>query len=116
MEKAAQSSQRQYLFIAAIQHVWHEYGLTVCYFVLYIAAITTQLSIVNMIYLLFTFTCLLIHMKTRDAHLYVSKFWIIIVLYSGLVLISRYIYQFDRFSVWLKSIYPINDCKCILLL
>jgi hypothetical protein len=113
MEKEALSPRRQYFIVAAVQHVWQEYGLTVCYFVVYIAAITTQLSISNMVYLVFTFSCLLIHMKTRDAPFYISKFWIILVLYSGLVLISRYIYQFDQFSSWLQSIYPANDCKSL---
>jgi hypothetical protein len=67
-------------------------------------------------YLIFVFSCLCCHMKSSRAYYHIKKFWVFIVILAGLVLVARYVFQFEIVSSWLESIFPRNQCNYLLFL
>jgi hypothetical protein len=91
-----------------LSHCQENYGLLCCYITLISVALFTSLSFVNLLYLIFVFICLCYHMKTQSAYYHIKKFWFLVVIFAGLVLVARYVYQFAVVASWLQSIYPNN--------
>ncbi len=74
-----------------------------------------QLSLMTMFYLVFLFVCLVIHMQFpgKSGRKIVKGIWGIVVIVSGLILISRYIYQFVGAQDFFENLFPVSQCKYI---
>lgn len=74
---------------------WDEYGLVPVYTVLiFVASSDGDISLINILYITLLFVCLSIHMMTRHADVHIKRFWIFVVIASGVILLARYAYQF----------------------
>ena len=82
-----------------------DYGIIICYVVFLVVGVFDALSLFSIFYLLFLSLCLLVHMFTEKAKTFIKGFWSLIVLGSSLILISRYVYQFEGISDLLHNIW-----------
>lgn len=85
--------------------VWDEYGLIPVYTVLiFVASSDGPISLINLLYITLLFVCLSIHMMTRRADVHIKRFWIFVVVASGVILLARYAYQFPFIQEFLLGI------------
>lgn len=84
---------------------WDEYGLIPVYTVLiFVASSDGDISLINILYITLLFVCLTIHMMTRRADVHIKRFWIFVVIASGIILLARYAYQFPFIQEFLQSV------------
>jgi len=87
--------------------LWDEYGLIPVYTILVgVASADGDISFINIMYITLVFVCLTIHMLTRKADIHIKRFWIIVVIASGVILLTRYAYQFKFLQDLLKKVLP----------
>lgn len=85
---------------------WPYYGLIIVYLTMIVVVVVDTLSLSTLVYLVWYFVCIAVHVKSRTAVVHLRRIWIAIVVISGGILISRYTYQFTSISNWLTSIWP----------
>lgn len=84
---------------------WDEYGLIPVYTVLiFVASSDGDISLINILYITLLFVCLSIHMMTRHADVHIKRFWIFVVIASGIILLARYAYQFQFIQELLQNL------------
>eukprot|EP01133_Synstelium_polycarpum_P001527 gene1527-1783_t len=93
-------------FATAIYSASRYYSLPACYLVLVLVASFSQISIISLIYMASVFLCLIIHHRSANGSVHIRRFWPIVVISQGIVLIARYVYQFNPVNEWLIRIYP----------
>jgi hypothetical protein len=93
-----------------IQTSFETYGLLLCYLVMVLVSVFTQLTLISLVYMAMVFFCLVIHYQTPRAQVHIRRIWLIIVLLEGAILVARYLYQFDGVRNWLQSNYPPDAC------
>jgi hypothetical protein len=94
--------------------LWDEYGLIPVYTILVVvASMDGDISFINIMYITLVFVCLTIHMLTRKADVHIKRFWIIVVIASGVILLARYAYQFPFIQEFLQSVLPMNIIEAI---
>jgi len=74
-----------------------------------------ELTVPNLLYLLWFFICLIVHIRSRNPIAILRRIWLIIVLVSGINLIARYAFQFvDVAKIDLPDIPP-DASTCLLV-
>jgi hypothetical protein len=93
---------------------WDEYGLVPVYTILVgVASADGDISFINIMYITLVFVCLTIHMLTRKADIHIKRFWIFIVVASGVILLARYAYQFSFIQEFLANVLPADAITAI---
>jgi len=94
--------------------LWDEYGLIPVYTVLvFVGSRDGKISFINIMYITLLFVCLTIHMLTRRADVHIKRFWIFVVVASGVILLARYAYQFPFIQEFLASVMPVEAINAL---
>jgi hypothetical protein len=86
-----------------IQATVNKLALPVCYVALLLVGVLDSLSFFSLFYLMFLFLCLIAHMLSTRGDKFVKGIWTFLVIGSGVILISRYMYQFQGVEEYLKE-------------
>lgn len=89
-------------------------GLTICYVVIILVAMfgapgdtgTFALDLVSLGYLLFCAICFLVNVIIPfRASQTIKIYWSVVILFSGIMMIALYVYQFPDISTWFSAFY-----------
>ncbi len=93
------------LFLTCIEY----FGLLLCYIAMVLAAALSRYSVVSFIYLTMVFVCWIAHYLSGNPHI-IKRLWLSYVICSGIILVVKYIYQFEPVSTYLTTTYALNYC------
>ena len=90
---------------SALQTAYHNFGLFLCYIAFVLVAIVTHRSIISIIYMVIVFVCWVLHYLFAHPQRHLRRIWLPVVIFNGLVLIAKYVYQFVPVYEFLKRHY-----------
>lgn len=104
------SAQVQYptwviVLSTAVQTGYRNFGLLLCYVAFLLVAILSPLSVVSIIYMTIAFVCWILHYVSPSPQTHLKRIWLPIVIFDGVVLIAKYVYQFSAVQEYLIDNY-----------
>ncbi|KNC52181.1 uncharacterized protein AMSG_01007 [Thecamonas trahens ATCC 50062] len=84
--------------LVVLMAYFRKYGMWISYGVLVVVIFfRARVSVITLGFALLLYACIVVHQLTKSAHVVVHKLWYVLVLYSGVVVIAMYLYQFEFF-------------------
>lgn len=90
------------VILTFIGQMWDNYGLFLCYLGMFLVGFLVH-DFNGLAYVIFALICLVMHMAVHPVQWLVRLIWLPIVLFSGLVMLIRYVMQFDYFWEMIHS-------------
>ncbi len=92
-----------------LQTSYRNFGLLLCYIAMVLVATLSDLSLITLIYLTIVFVCWLIHYLSGNPYHHIRRLWLSFVIFDGIVLIAKYMYQFKPVYEYLEKKYTIAN-------
>jgi hypothetical protein len=83
-----------------------KYSLFVTYVTMLLVGFLSRLGLISLMYILFAFVCLVVHMRATKPRRLIRPLWPAAIAFCLLLLLVRYVYQYDAVNKAIQNAWP----------